>query len=161
MFGGNQTIMKEPNSKELLKTAIQLLNNRRYADALNSIKKSIEKGGYESAGEIPPVHLSYLGLITALAENKFRYGATICEKAIKKDFLNPLFYLNLGKVYAAGGYKLKAIEAFNKGLQIDESYNAIIEELKKMGLRRKPIVPFLTRTHTLNKHLGLLLYKSL
>ncbi len=150
--------MKKSNSKELFKTGIKLLKEKKFTDALDSIKIAIEKGGYENVDEIPPMYLSYLGLITALAEKRYRYGATICEKAIKKEFFNPVFYLNLGKVYAAGGYKLKAIDAFNKGLKMDGNHNEIIDELKKMGLRRKPVVPFLTRTHALNKHLGLLLH---
>lgn len=99
----------------------------------------MKKGGYERVEEIPPIYLSYLGLITALAEKKYRYGATICETAIKREFYYPLFYLNLGKVYAAGSYKLKAIETFNKGLEIDGTYSEITIELNKMGVRRKTI----------------------
>ncbi|MCC7203108.1 MAG: hypothetical protein IT393_10675 [Nitrospirae bacterium] len=153
--------MKKLYTNEFFYDGIKLLKDRRYIDALDSIKTAIKTSGYEDADKIPATYLSYLGLATALAEKKYRAGALICENAIKKEFYNPLFYLNLGKVYAAGGYKLKAIEAFNKGLQIDGSYDEIINELKKMGIRRRPIVPFLTRTHALNKHLGLLLYKNL
>src|SRR3989304_565808 len=149
--------MKELISKELFKTGIKLLREQKYSDALASIKTAIEKGGYERVNEIPPLYLSYLGLITALAEKRYRNGATICEKAIKREFYNPVCYLNLGKVYVAGGYKLKAIDAFYNGLRIDGKYDEIIAELKKMGLRRKPVIPFFTRTHVLNKYLGLLL----
>ena len=152
--------MNELNSKELFKAGIKLLKEKKYSDALAFIKKTIEKGGYKNVDDIPPIYLSYLGLITALAEKRYRDSATICEKAIKKEFYNPVFYLNLGKVYAAGGYKLKAIDAYNKGLKIDGSHNGIIVELKKMGLRRTPVIPLLTRTHVLNKYLGLLLHNS-
>lgn len=152
--------MKELSSKEIFKAGIKLLKEKKYRDALTSIKIAIEKGGYENVNEIPPLYLSYLGLITALAEKKYRNGATICEKAIKREFYNPVFYLNLGKVYVAGGYKLKAIDAFNNGLKIDGNHDEIISELKKMGLRRKPVISFLTRTHVLNKYLGLLLHQS-
>jgi len=152
--------MKELSSKELFKTGIKLLQEKKYKDALVSIRTAIEKGGYESVNEIPPLYLSYLGLITALAEKKYRNGATICEKAIKMEFYNPVFYLNLGKVYVAGGYKLKAIDAFYNGLKTDGNHAGIITELKKMGLRRKPVIPFFTRTHVLNKYLGLLLRKQ-
>lgn len=149
--------MKELNSKELFKTGIKLLQEKKYSDALSSIKTAIEKGGYEDANEIPPIYLSYLGLTTALAEKKYRNGAVICEKAIKMEFYNPVFYLNLGKVYIAGGYKLKAIKAFYNGLRIDGNHAGIVAELKKMGLRRRPLIPLFTRTHVLNKYLGLLL----
>lgn len=153
-------MIKEFGSKELFKAGIALLKKKQYGDALTSIKMVIEKGGYENMDEIPPLYLSYLGLITALAEKRYRNGATICEKAIKKEFYNPVFHLNLGKVYVAGGYKNKAIAAFYNGLKIDGEHDEIMAELKKMGLRRKPVIPFLTRTHVLNKYLGLLLHKS-
>src|SRR4030065_2851013 len=149
--------MKKSNSKELFKTGIKLLKEKKFTDALDSIKIAIEKGGYENVDEIPTTYLSYLGLITALAEKKYRNGATICEKAIKREFYNPVFYLNLGRVYVAGGYKLKAIKAFYSGLRIDGNHAGIITELKKMGLRRRPVIPLFTRTHVLNKYLGLLL----
>ncbi len=152
--------MKELHSEELFKVGLKLLREKKYGDALTFIKMAIEKGGYENGAEIPPLYLSYLGLVTALAEKRYRNGTTICEKAIKREFYNPVFYLNLGKVYVAGGYKLKAIDAFNNGLKIDGNHDEIIAELKKMGLRRKPFIPFLMRTHTLNKYLGLLLHQK-
>ncbi len=153
-------MIKEFGSKELFKAGIKLLNDKKYSDALASIKMAIKKGGYENMDEVPPLYLSYLGLAMALAEKRYRNGATICEKAIKKEFYNPLFHLNLGKVYVAGGYKHKAIRAFHNGLRIDGDHDEIMTEIKKMGLRRKPVIPFLTRTHVLNKYLGLLFHKS-
>lgn len=149
--------MNKLTSEELFTTGIKLFKQKKYGDALSSIKTAIEKGGYENANEVPPLYLSYLGLITALAEKKYRNGAAICEKAIKREFYNPVFYLNLGKVYVAGGYKLKAINAFYNGLKIDRTHAEIIAELKKMGVRRRPVIPLFTRTHVLNKYLGLLL----
>lgn len=153
-------MIKEFGSKELFRVGIELLKEKKYGDALTSIKMAIKKGGYENLNEIPPLYLSYLGLIMALAEKRYRNGVEICEKAIRKEFYNPLFHLNLGKVYVAGGYKHKAIHTFHKGLRIAGDHDEIMAELRKMGLRRKPVIPFLTRTHLLNKYLGLLLHKS-
>ncbi len=152
--------MKEFSSKELFNEGIKLLKEKKYWDALASINMAIERGGYENVDEIPPLYLSYLGLVMALAEKKYRNGATVCAKAIKKEFYNPVFHLNLGKVYIAGGYKHKAIYAFRNGLKIDGEHDEIMAEIKKMGLRRKPVISFLTRTHFLNKYLGLLLHKG-
>lgn len=152
--------MKKLHSEELFKAGIKLLGEKKHGDALIAIKMAIKKGGYENEVEVPPLYLSYLGLVTALAEKRYRNGATICEKAIKREFYNPVFYLNLGKVYVAGGYKTKAIDAFYNGLKIDGQHDEIIAEIKKMGFRRKPVIPFLTRTHVLNKYLGLLLHKK-
>lgn len=152
--------MQDLSSEELFKAASQLLKDKKYWDALSSLKMAIKRGGYESADDIPPLYLSYLGLATALAEKRYRDGAGLCEKAIKKEFYNPLFFLNLGKVYAAGGYRLKAINAFYNGLKIDKNHSEIMAELKKMGMRREPVIPFLPRTNILNRYLGYFLHKK-
>lgn len=152
--------MQDLSSEELFKAALQLLKDKKYWDALSSIKMAIKKGGYGGADDIPPIYLSYLGLATALAEKRYRDGAELCVKAIKKEFYNPLFFLNLGKVYSAGGYRFKAINAFCNGLKIDKSHSEIMAELKKMGMRRKPVISFLPRTNVLNRYLGYFLYKK-
>lgn len=145
--------------QELLVLGIKLLKEEKYWDALNAIKAAIEKAGY-NIDSMPPEYLSYLGLATALAEKRYRDAAELCEKALKKEFYNPTFYLNLGRVYFAGGHKRKAINTFNSGLKIDKNHRGIIEELNKVGVRRSPIVPFLQRKNVLNKVLGALTHKK-
>jgi tetratricopeptide (TPR) repeat protein len=133
-----------------------LLKEKKYRNALAVLNEAIKKGGYANVEEIPPHYLSYFGLAMALAEKRFRNGAAFCEKAIKREYYNPVFYLNLGKVYVAGGYKRKAIDAFHNGLKIAGENIEIRVELKKIGVRHKPIIPFLPRAHVINKFLGLL-----
>lgn len=152
--------MQDLSSEELFKAVLRLVKNRKYWDALSSIKMAIKKGGYEGLDNIPPIYLSYLGLATALAEKRYREGAELCEMAIRKEFYNPLYYLNLGKVYSAGGYRFKAINAFYNGLEIDKGHSEILAELKKMGMRRKPVIFFLPRANVLNKYLGYFLHKK-
>lgn len=144
--------------QELLVSGIKLLKEGKYWDALNVIKAAIEKAGYDM-DNMPPDYLSYFGLAIALGEKRYREGAVLCERALKKEFYNPAYYLNLGKVYFAGGHKQKAINAFYSGLKIDKSHKGIIEELNKMGVRRGPIIPFLPRKNVLNKILGNLVHK--
>ncbi|MBI5180687.1 MAG: tetratricopeptide repeat protein [Nitrospirae bacterium] len=145
--------------QELLGLGIKFLKQGKYWDALNAIKAAIEKGGYD-IDNMPPDYLSYLGLATALAEKRYRDAAALCEMAVKKEFYNSVFCLNLGKVYLAGGHNRKAINAFYSGLKIDKNHKGIIEELNKMGVRRSPIVPFLARKNVLNKFLGTLIHKE-
>ena len=145
--------------QELLVLGVKLLKEGKYWDALNAVKAAIEKAGYD-IDNMPPNYLSYLGLATALAEKRYRDAAELCEKALKKEFYNPVFYLNLGRVYLAGGHKRKAVNVFNRGLSIDKNHKGIIEELNKVGVRRNPIVSFLPRKNVLNKLLGSLTHKK-
>ena len=150
--------MENLKPQELLASGIKFLKQEKYWDALNVIKAAIEKAGYDF-DNMPPDYLSYLGLATALAEKRYRDGAALCEMAVKKEFYNSAYYLNLGKVYLAGGHKHKAVNSFRTGLKIDKNHKGIIEELNKMGVRRSPIVPFLPRKNVLNKFIGTLVHR--
>ncbi len=77
---------------------------------------------------------------------------------MQADSQNIENYLNLGRVYLRAGLKTKAIETFRKGLEVDKNPE-IMAELQVLGIRKKPIFPFLPRSHFLNKYLGLVISK--
>ncbi len=68
-------------------------------------------------------------------------------------------YLNLGRVYLRAGLKMKAIETFRRGLELNNKNPEIISELKTLGLRNKPPVPSLPRDNFVNKYLGIIINK--
>ncbi len=112
-----------------------------------------------------PFLLSYYGCLTAIVERKAAHGAKICKNAIeivKKsrllgEFIHPVFYLNLGRCYYAGGQRKRAIDAFEQGLRMDPQDPNILQELRRIGLRKKPPISFLPRNNPLNKYIGLLI----
>jgi hypothetical protein len=55
--------------------------------------------------------------------------------------------------------KKEAYFAFQKGLDIDKKNENIFKELEKIGVRRKPLFPFLKRSNPLNKYIGILTYE--
>jgi hypothetical protein len=74
--------------------------------------------------------------------------------------LYPVFYLNLGRAYLAAGKKKDAIDAFRKGLQYDNGNSDLRKELRGLGMRKKPPVPFLDRSNPINKYIGMILQKA-
>lgn len=114
-----------------------------------------------------PFLLSYYGCLDAVANKNFKDGIDMCLTAIghmkgkvplgEKSFY-PIFFLNLGRAYLAAGKKKEAIEAFNKGLKADSKDNELLWEIRKLGVRRKPPVPFLKRSNPINKYIGKLLH---
>jgi tetratricopeptide (TPR) repeat protein len=116
-----------------------------------------------------PTLLSYYGSLLAIFDRKYRKGIATCQKAIEKlqikanghwDMAYPLCYYNLGKAYRAAGKRKESLDAFNKGLSYDPGNDDIQKELRSMRVRkRRPPVPFLDRSHPLNKYLGIALYK--
>jgi Flp pilus assembly protein TadD len=111
----------------------------------------------ESAARIgsTPRLASYLGYCLARERGQFQEAADLCLEALKLEPAQAVHYLNLGRVYLAAGKKTVAIRTLRKGLKFGKS-RLIIQELKKLGIRKEPVVASLPRNHPVNKHLGLL-----
>lgn len=99
---------------------------------------------------------SYLGYCLAKERREFKRAGDLCLEALKEEPAQAIHYLNLGRVYLAAGQKAAAIQALKKGLKFGKS-RALIEALKKLGIRKPPVIPSLPRDHPVNKYLGLLL----
>jgi tetratricopeptide (TPR) repeat protein len=136
------------NADELLTRGIKLLEAGHYRDAARNLRASYQ--GNPSS----PVCRSYLGLALALGEKKYGEAEELCKSAIKHEFYQSDFYHNLGKVYIASRQRGLAIKAFRKGLEVDPSNDKIRQTLERIGVRTRPIFPFLSRDHFLNRELG-------
>jgi len=146
------------------------------SDYLRAVKANLRNGKQkdafillqQAAVRFPdePLILSYYGCFQALVDKKYRSGVETCKKAItmlrqkgvfEEDLLYPVFYLNLGRAYLSAGKKLDAIEAYTRGLKYDNSNTELRRELRGLGLRKAPPVPFLDRSNPINKYIGLIL----
>jgi tetratricopeptide (TPR) repeat protein len=116
-----------------------------------------------------PLILSYYGCLQAIVDKKHRTGVEACKRALAlfkrkkssgEEVLYPVFYLNLGRAYLAAGKKKDAIDAFHKGLQYDKSNSDLRKELRGLGMRKPPPVPFLDRANPINKYIGMILQKA-
>jgi len=54
------------------------------------------------------------------------------------------------------GEKAEAIRVFRLGLKAERN-KRIIEELEKLGIRKPPVISFLSRGNPINKYLGIIL----
>jgi len=154
-------------------------NKMKPVEYFLQVKAYLRKGKLREAFELlqeavthfpnEPVLLSYYGYLLATVDRKYRKGIATCQKAIEKlqvqakcdeDMAYSLCYYNLGKAYRSAGKRKESLDAYNKGLSYDPSNGDIQKELRSMGVRkRKPPIPFLDRSHPLNKYLGIVLYK--
>ncbi len=106
-----------------------------------------------------PKILSWYGYTTAIVERKVQRALDLCRKAIESNIPDAMFYRNIGVVYLQLKNKRAAIGAFAKGLQIDKSNRAILDEWKPLGFRRRVAVASLDRDHWLNKTIGKLTWR--
>ena len=130
----------------------------RQEDFLRAYTLFLEIYGSEDA---PPVDdpkavtgLSFFGLCVALVQKKYKPAIDLCRRAIDLQFYNADHYLNLAKVYMAGGNRKKSVETAEAGLKGHRDYAPLVDFRKSLGIRARPAVPFLDRSHPINVTLG-------
>jgi tetratricopeptide (TPR) repeat protein len=101
-----------------------------------------------------PRYRSFYGLGLALVERRFDRALELCRSAAKEEFFNPELYHNLARVHLAFGFKAEAIRYLRRGLMIDPGNGAMQDELRGLGVRRRPVLSFLPRRHPVNRLLG-------
>jgi len=101
-----------------------------------------------------PRYRSFYGLGLALVERRFDRALELCRSAAKEEFFNPELYHNLARVHLAFGFKAEAIRYLRRGLMIDPGNAAMQNELRVLGMRRRPVLSFLPRRHPVNRLLG-------
>lgn len=132
------------------KQGLESLQNRSFPEAVESFQFSLKN--------IPENHkfyntyLSYFGLAKTL--NGDYHGVDLCRKAIESEKYNGDVYLNLARVEWFCRNRKNTIVALDSGLKIDRKHNGLKIFQKKVGLRKKKIIPFLSRSNILNHKVG-------
>ena len=120
-----------------------------WLSALVSFEKAVQL-------ECRPIHCTFLALCIAKERGLYSKAIAICEEAIAIEPVNPVHFLNLGRIYLLKGEKAEAIRVFRLGLKAERN-KRIIEELEKLGIRKPPVISFLSRGNPINKYLGIIL----
>jgi tetratricopeptide (TPR) repeat protein len=151
---------KMKKKAEYFKEANAMLQAGREDEAFTTMQEAVNT----YPGD--PFLLSYYGCLVALVDKRPKDGIKLCKQALTRlrhslpfgnDMFYPVFYLNLGRAHLVADSRKDAIQSFKRGLRIDPKNRDILEELKKLGVRKKPPVAFLERSHPINKWIGLLL----
>ena len=135
--------------RELVEQGAALADGKNTLEALIQLEKAAFLGS-------TPVLNSYLGYCLAIERRQFKKAASLCSKALKEEPGQATHYLNLGRVYLAAGQKAQAIKTLRQGLKRGRN-RYIVEELRRLGIRKQPIFSSLSRRHPLNKHAGVIL----
>jgi tetratricopeptide (TPR) repeat protein len=125
---------------------IKALNAGKTEEALGLFEQAAEK-------EETPLVSSYLAYCRAKETGVYLHAVSLCMEAIKEDPKQADVYLNLGRIYLMAGQKRAAIRAFDLGLRCGKHTN-IVKELEGIGRRKRPPLPFLSRSNPCNKFLG-------
>jgi len=118
-----------------------------------------------------PAAESYLGYCMAKERGQVWEAMRLCQTALVADPDNPAHYLNLGRVLLLAQDKAKAIAMFWKGISKapgaergsligraprghSREHGLILDELRRLGIRKKAPFASLHRGHPLNRVAG-------
>jgi len=135
-----------------LKLGIECCRRGDWNEGLRHLRKIAE--GDEIVPDLPGIFYSYLGYGIALCQKRVHEGLKLCQHSIKVEFYQAENYLNLARTCLLANDRKGAVRAVRGGLKID-SHNAALRALyHELGIRSRPVLPFLDRKNPLNQLLG-------
>jgi tetratricopeptide (TPR) repeat protein len=127
--------------QELIRAGLEMAALEHFANA------------HQSCPDDPGLR-SFYGWAVATIEHRFERGLALCRESLREDADNPEVYLNIARVLRAHGRKSEAIRFLKRGLMVDPLNPTLLAEWRAIGVRRRPVLPFLSRRHALNRLLG-------
>jgi hypothetical protein len=114
---------------------------------------------------------SYLAYCMARERGQVHKALALCRTALAAEPENPAHYLNIGRVLLLSGDKERAIAMFWRGISRNagpegagaadwprngrlREYDLIMDELRRLGIRKPPPFPSLHRSHLFNRVTG-------
>lgn len=104
--------------------------------------------------DLPGTAYSFLGFGIARFQKKVREGLKLCEHAVRIQFYEPDNHLNSARVHLLARNRRAAVEALGRGLKLDPHHAALRGLRQEIGIRKRPVLPFLSRDNPLNRLLG-------
>jgi tetratricopeptide (TPR) repeat protein len=152
--------MSTKSAEMSFRKGLQALEEKRHLESLAYFESALNQE--ERSGNLAPrmKYLSYYGLALSLAAGRTHEAIEMCERALSVEFYNPDLYLNVARVYLTAGERRRAHKALCQGLRIEKGHAGLLSEIRRMGLRKRPVFGFLPRHHLLNRMSGRLVGRA-
>jgi len=147
--------MVDTQAFELFKEGLTLLRNSYPQQALKYMQRAVD------LEKTNPYYMSYLGVVLARSERRWAEAEQLCDTAVRMKRNQAQLYLNLAEVYMAADRKEDAMEVLRSGLRYARRDVRLNIAMNRLTERRRPVLPFLTRKHPLNRQLGILRHRTL
>lgn len=141
-------------AEESFEKGMEAMDKGQRNEALAFFEAAIALEKKFGTGSPQPRYLSQYGVCLGLLGRRKYEGVRFCREAVAKEGYNPDLLWNLGRALLAANRRSEAHAALTKGLRLQRDHRGIICELKSMGVRRRPFLPFLGRDNPLNVLIG-------
>jgi tetratricopeptide (TPR) repeat protein len=135
-----------------MQDAIERCRRGGWKEALPALARMAERD--ERQGALPALVYSYLGYGIALRQQRIQEGLKLCQHAVKLEFYQAESYLNLARTQLLARQRRAAVRTIEAGLRVDPEQRQLLELRRDIGMRRRPVLPFLQRDNPLNQLLG-------
>ena len=147
--------MLNQQAEESYRKGIEFLADGRPREALAFFRGAIElEDGLSGGGRGDARYLSFYGLSLCLSRQDIHKAIGCCRGAAKLDPTRPDVWWNLGRVAMVARRRGEAYRALRYGLRLDPAHQGMRTDLKRLGIRRRPALSFLPRSHKANVFLG-------
>ena len=99
-------------------------------------------------------YLSYCGICVFNTGGPLAEAYTLCRRAVEIDGTDPNLWRNLARVAGAAGRQGQAYRALSHALGVNPDHRGVLRDLRRLGLRRSPVLFFLSRANPFNVVLG-------
>jgi Tfp pilus assembly protein PilF len=134
-------------TRGLVQLALEKMRRSRFAEARHDLEEVLRTEPEQ------PLATSYYGLCLANL-GELKRGLLLCARALDREPVNVIFQVNFGKVQRLSGDNAGAHRSFRNAWSVNHRHPAPAAELARMGIRRRPVLPFLPRGSWCNRQLG-------
>ena len=142
----------EFSDEELIRIGRESLRSLRFEKAHEVFEVYAERARAEGR-PIPAGILANYALTVGHCEG-LKEGIVLCQAAVKSDRRAPEVYSCLAQLYLLANARKQAWEAVRHGLSYGPAHADLRRLEAEMGVRGRPLVPFLHRDNPINVHLG-------
>jgi len=138
------------------KNGIDFLNARSFSQAVECFQLAFES--VSKSHKYSNTYASYFGI------SKLMHGdltaIKLCRMAVNNEWTNADVFLNLARAELFCDNRLNTVLAIEKGFDIDRCHIGLALLYKKLGVRRRNAIPFLSRKNIVNQFVGKRLRKK-
>jgi len=143
------------NAEELYQRGVSELRYGRATCALLLFRRAVT---ISREAEQPPrrlaQYLSYCGIGLYHSGGLAIDALRLCQEAVAINPGRSSLWRNLAHVAVAAGRNGLAHHALSRARTVSPGHQGVETDLQKLGVRRRPVLPFLTRSNPVNVVLG-------
>lgn len=144
-------------AEKVLRNAEDLCRAGHHLQAFEMLDDVADRADFNLEAPCGPRFQSYYGLSVAMTFGQISRGERLCREALEVGGFDADLAHNLAQIYLRCHRRDLAFQTFRDILCAEPRHQETLDTLKKLGVRKSPVFPFLPRSHPLNKYTGLVI----